>query len=70
VTSQWVNAGISAIGVVTAVGSSLAIVSYRIGRNDQRITDLEKNKAELADVTSMKESLAEIKGMFVLRLRE
>jgi hypothetical protein len=61
---------VSAAGVIVAIGSSLALVSYRMGRHDQRISDLEKYKADLADVTSMKESLAEIKGMFVLKLRE
>ena len=69
-STQWVNAAIAATGTVVSVGSTLAIVSYKLGKTAQRIADLEKNKADLADITSMKESLAEIKGMFVLRLRE
>ena len=73
-STEWVaSAVIGLSSLVLSLSGTLAIISFRTGEYKQRITNLEdrlSSKAELADVTSMKESLAEIKGMFVLRIRE
>lgn len=70
---EWVSILIAGIGLFISVGSTLGIVSYKMGRFTQKQADMEKmvdSKADRADITAIKETLAEIKGMFVLRLRE
>lgn len=58
---------------IVTVASALSVVSFRFGQLTQRINQLEQGlaqKADHTDITQIKETLAEIKGMFVLKLRE
>lgn len=68
-----VSSLISAGGFVLTVSSTVAIVSFKMGQFRQEQMDMKEaiaGKANLSDLVQIKESLAEIKGMFVLRLRE
>lgn len=67
---EWVGIAVSIMTVVISLIGSLAVVSFKSGKIAQKVADLELQKANAADVVAMKESLAEIKGMFVLRLRD
>lgn len=72
-TVEWASVIVSVVTLVVTLATSLAIVSYKTGQNRQRITELEQEiatKAAHTDLVQIKEALAEIKGMFVLRLRE
>lgn len=63
----------SALTFLFSIATSLAIVSFNMGRMRERISMLETalaQKADHADIVAIKEALAEIKGMFVLKLRE
>ena len=72
--TEWILStaiGTGSLGI--SLGSTLAVVSFKTGQYKQKILDLEarlSSKADAGDITAIKESLAEIKGMFVLRLRE
>ena len=64
---------ISAGGFIVTAGTNLALISYKMGQFRQQQMDMKEElagKANLSDLIQIKESLAEIKGMFVLRLRE
>jgi hypothetical protein len=71
--TEWITSLIIGLGsLFISLGSTLAIVSFKTGQYKQKILDMEAklgSKADLNDITAIKESLAEIKGMFVLRLR-
>lgn len=76
-TQQWISILISFSAVVVSVICSLLIVAYKTGQITQRVIDLDREKANVSDVTAMKEiltgmgiTLGKIEGMFVLRLRE
>jgi hypothetical protein len=69
VASDWISGGT----LVLSVSTTLAIVGYKLGQFRQKLSDMEAKlatKADAADISAIKEALAEIKGMFVLRLRE
>jgi len=58
---------------VLTIVSELVIISFNAGRTKERINMLEavvQQKADHGDIVQIKEALAEIKGMFVLKLRE
>jgi hypothetical protein len=72
-TADLASALISGGTLVLSLSTTLAIVAYKTGQFRQKLTDMETKlatKADLSDMASIKEALAEIKGMFVLRLRE
>jgi hypothetical protein len=73
IDSDAVSAIFGSGAFVLSVASTLSIVAYKTGQYKQKISDMEAklaSKADLSDITAIKEALAEIKGMFVLRLRE
>lgn len=72
--TEWIlSTGIGLGSLSISVGTTIAIVSFKTGQYKQKLLDMEEklaSKANAGDITAIKESLAEIKGMFVLRLRE
>lgn len=72
-TATGVSLIVTIAGFVVTIVSSIAIVSFKTGGLSKQV-DINREsirlKADLDDLQSIKESLAEIKGMFVLRLRE
>lgn len=64
---------IAAVGVIISVLTTLAIVSYKIGGASNRLTTVENNMSNMAtreQLSSVKEDIAEIKGMFRMTLKE
>lgn len=72
-TPAEISLAIGAGTLTVTMLSTTAIVSYMIGQMREDIahnSEMLNHKADIADVTAMKETLAEIKGMFTLKLRE
>lgn len=72
-TATGVSLIVTIAGFVVTIVSSIAIVSFKTGGLSKQVEINQESirlKADLDDLQSIKESLAEIKGMFVLRLRE
>jgi hypothetical protein len=76
--SGWIGSLVNAAiitgsGVLVSIVSAIAIASARFGSLQTRVTTLEHAQDRMAtkdDLTSIKESLAEIKGMFRLELKD
>ena len=64
---------IASIGVLISILSAIAIVSFRAGGAADRLTRMEKDMANMAtkeQLSTVKEDIAEIKGMFRMTLKE
>jgi hypothetical protein len=73
VTTTGLEAVIAALGVIFSLLTSLVVVAFSYGRLVQRVNALEAGRVELAtksDIGHLSESIAEIRGMFKLTLRD
>lgn len=67
------NWAIAAGGVTLSILTTISIASFRLGVYREQIAELRMKQEKMAtkeDLTPIKESLAEIKGMFRLELKE
>lgn len=64
---------ISASGFILSMAGTVAIVSFRIGGASNRFDRMEKdinNMATKDQLSDVKADIAEIKGMFTMKLKE
>lgn len=64
------SAVISLGGIIVSIISAVFIAGTRWGNVNARLTNLETHSASKEDLQGVKESLAEIKGMFHLTLKD
>lgn len=72
-TGTWVNVSIALAGVLLSIVGAVWVAGVRWGVVQQRLDQLERTAeqhATKADVANLRESMAEIRGMFRLELRQ
>lgn len=73
VAAIWISLGISMATLVLSLGITLIGAGVKWGQVQEEIRTLEVTMAKMAtkeELSMIKETLAEIKGMFTLRLKD
>lgn len=73
VAAVWISLGISIVTLILSLGITLVGAGVKWGQVQQQIRELQATQNTMAtkeELTGIKETLAEIKGMFKLVLKD